>query len=309
MTSDANPLLSDEFRIPFHRIAAEHVEPGIRRALEEAQAEVDAVASDPAPPTWENTIGRLDRRHRAPEQAGRPGQPPRGGGRDAGAARGLQRRAPRDVGVLVPPPAEPAVVGADPGLRRNGRGRRTDRPAPPAPRQDHAGVPQGRSGPAGGEPESASGGAGGARPAPTEVQRERARRHRGVRATGRGREPPRRGAGRRQATGTTEGGGEGAGGVADHPRLPVRGADPQVLRRPRAPPGDPGGVRDALPRGGVRQPAAGGAHPAPARGAGRAAGLRLLPRLQARRPDGPHRGPGDRLRAGHDRPYPAVLGA
>jgi oligopeptidase A len=60
MTSDENPLLSDDFRIPFHRIGAEHVEPGIRRALADAQAEVDAVASDPSLPAWENTIARLD---------------------------------------------------------------------------------------------------------------------------------------------------------------------------------------------------------------------------------------------------------
>jgi oligopeptidase A len=61
MTPDANPLLSEEFRIPFHRIGAEHVEPGIRRALADAQAEVDAVASDRSLPTWERTVERLDR--------------------------------------------------------------------------------------------------------------------------------------------------------------------------------------------------------------------------------------------------------
>jgi len=60
MTSDANPLLSEDFRIPFHRIRAEHVEPGIRRAIADAQAEVDAVAADPSPPTWESSIERLD---------------------------------------------------------------------------------------------------------------------------------------------------------------------------------------------------------------------------------------------------------
>ncbi len=60
MSSAHNPLLSDQFRIPFHRIRAEHVEPGIRRALAEAQAEVDAVAGAVEAPTWENTIARLD---------------------------------------------------------------------------------------------------------------------------------------------------------------------------------------------------------------------------------------------------------
>jgi len=61
MSPADNPLLSDVFRIPFHRIRAEHVEPGIRQALAEAQDEVDAIAADTRPPTWENTIERLDR--------------------------------------------------------------------------------------------------------------------------------------------------------------------------------------------------------------------------------------------------------
>jgi len=55
-----NPLLLDDFRIPFHRIGAEHVEPGIRTALEEAQAEVDAIAGSEGEATWDSTIGRLD---------------------------------------------------------------------------------------------------------------------------------------------------------------------------------------------------------------------------------------------------------
>lgn len=61
MTTDSNPLLGGAFRIPFHLLEARHVEPGIRRALAEAQAEVDAVCDDGAVPTWTNTIGRLDR--------------------------------------------------------------------------------------------------------------------------------------------------------------------------------------------------------------------------------------------------------
>jgi oligopeptidase A len=60
MTSQQNPLLSDAYRIPFHRIRAEHVEPGIRKALAEAQRDIDDLAADAAPPTWENTIGKLD---------------------------------------------------------------------------------------------------------------------------------------------------------------------------------------------------------------------------------------------------------
>jgi oligopeptidase A len=60
MPADPNPLLSDADRIPFHRIGAEHVVPGIRQALEEAQVEVDAVAAGTGTPTWDGTLGRLD---------------------------------------------------------------------------------------------------------------------------------------------------------------------------------------------------------------------------------------------------------
>ena len=60
MTPVSNPLLEGEFRIPFDRIREEHIEPGIRTALDEAQAEVDALAADDAAPTWENTVERLN---------------------------------------------------------------------------------------------------------------------------------------------------------------------------------------------------------------------------------------------------------
>ncbi len=60
MGREENPILQDVARIPFHRIQATHVEPGIRAALEEAASEVEAVAADDAPPTWANTIQRLD---------------------------------------------------------------------------------------------------------------------------------------------------------------------------------------------------------------------------------------------------------
>ena len=60
MTHAPNPLLSDQFRIPFHLITAEHVEPGIRQALEEAQTEIDDLAAQTYTATWQNTIERLD---------------------------------------------------------------------------------------------------------------------------------------------------------------------------------------------------------------------------------------------------------
>ncbi len=60
MPHQINPLLSDQFRIPFHLIRAEHVESGIRQALEEAQAQVDELAGLTGDATWLNTIERLD---------------------------------------------------------------------------------------------------------------------------------------------------------------------------------------------------------------------------------------------------------
>ncbi len=60
MTNESNPLLRRAERIPFHLIDARHVESGVGAALEAAQAEVDAITSEKDPPTWANTIGRLD---------------------------------------------------------------------------------------------------------------------------------------------------------------------------------------------------------------------------------------------------------
>jgi oligopeptidase A len=55
-----NPLLSEDFRIPFDRIRPEHVEPGIREILRVGQERVDALAADPSAPTWANTMEALD---------------------------------------------------------------------------------------------------------------------------------------------------------------------------------------------------------------------------------------------------------
>ncbi len=60
MTHSPNPLLSPQFRIPFHLIEAEHVESGIREALASAQSEIDDLAAQTSTPTWQNTIERLD---------------------------------------------------------------------------------------------------------------------------------------------------------------------------------------------------------------------------------------------------------
>lgn len=57
---DANPLLDRSYRIPFHRIQAEDVEPGVREGLARAQEAVDALVVDQQPRTYANTLGRLD---------------------------------------------------------------------------------------------------------------------------------------------------------------------------------------------------------------------------------------------------------
>jgi oligopeptidase A len=59
-TDLANPLLQDAFRIPFHRIEAQHVVPGVDHLLDEASAAIDTLAENPDPPTWTNTMARLD---------------------------------------------------------------------------------------------------------------------------------------------------------------------------------------------------------------------------------------------------------
>ncbi len=58
--SSTNPLLERDYRIPFHRIRAEHVEPGVREVLATAQARIDALAGEVADRTYENTLAALD---------------------------------------------------------------------------------------------------------------------------------------------------------------------------------------------------------------------------------------------------------
>ena len=58
--AEQNPLLSSSFRIPFHRIRPEHVAPGVRALIGRAEGAVDELAAVEAPPTWANTLGRLD---------------------------------------------------------------------------------------------------------------------------------------------------------------------------------------------------------------------------------------------------------
>lgn len=55
-----NPLLSRAFRIPFKDIRADHVEPGVQAILARAQEKIDALAQDPEPRSYENTVRVLD---------------------------------------------------------------------------------------------------------------------------------------------------------------------------------------------------------------------------------------------------------
>jgi len=58
--NDANPLLSIEFRVPFDRIRAAHVEPAIHELLEQSRTRLAAIASQPAERTFANTMQALD---------------------------------------------------------------------------------------------------------------------------------------------------------------------------------------------------------------------------------------------------------
>ena len=56
-----NPLLQIPLRVPFDRIAADHVEPAITSLLADARAAVAAIVAEPAPRTYANTLDALDR--------------------------------------------------------------------------------------------------------------------------------------------------------------------------------------------------------------------------------------------------------
>jgi oligopeptidase A len=58
--SQPNPLLALEFRIPFDRIRAAHVEPAAAELLRDARARLDAIAALPGERTFENTMRALD---------------------------------------------------------------------------------------------------------------------------------------------------------------------------------------------------------------------------------------------------------
>ena len=54
--TEPNPLLEIQFRIPFDRIRAEHVEPAVAELLRDAREKLEALASDSGARTFENTM-------------------------------------------------------------------------------------------------------------------------------------------------------------------------------------------------------------------------------------------------------------
>jgi peptidyl-dipeptidase Dcp len=46
---------------PFDRVKPEHLQPALEASMQEALAELEAIANDPAPPTFENTIAAMER--------------------------------------------------------------------------------------------------------------------------------------------------------------------------------------------------------------------------------------------------------
>src|SRR2546425_310751 len=57
---ETNPLRTIQFRIPFDRIRAADVEPAVAELVSEARARLDAIAAEPGPRTFDNTMGELD---------------------------------------------------------------------------------------------------------------------------------------------------------------------------------------------------------------------------------------------------------
>jgi len=59
--SPVNPLLTPQFRIPFHQIRAAEVQPAITTLLADARARLEGIAAEPGPRTFDNTMPALDR--------------------------------------------------------------------------------------------------------------------------------------------------------------------------------------------------------------------------------------------------------
>jgi oligopeptidase A len=60
-TETANPLLEEQFPIPFQSIKAEHVQPAVEQLLVGMKARIDAIGSKQTPRTYEGVLAALDR--------------------------------------------------------------------------------------------------------------------------------------------------------------------------------------------------------------------------------------------------------
>jgi oligopeptidase A len=58
--SQNNPLLNLGFNIPFEALLPAHVEPAVAALLERSRRNIEAIENDTSPPTYDNTLGRLD---------------------------------------------------------------------------------------------------------------------------------------------------------------------------------------------------------------------------------------------------------
>ena len=55
---------------PFDKVKVEHFKPALEAAMAEQLADVDKIANDPAPPTFDNTVAALERAGRTLERVG-----------------------------------------------------------------------------------------------------------------------------------------------------------------------------------------------------------------------------------------------
>ena len=61
MSIFSQPFDTPHGLVPFNRITNDMYEPAIDEGIARAQAEIDAIANNPEPPTFENTIVALER--------------------------------------------------------------------------------------------------------------------------------------------------------------------------------------------------------------------------------------------------------
>ncbi|HWB85051.1 MAG TPA: M3 family metallopeptidase [Bryobacteraceae bacterium] len=58
--SDSNPLLHEQFRVPFDKVRAQDVEPAVAELLRQARARLEEIAAAPGERTFDNTMRAID---------------------------------------------------------------------------------------------------------------------------------------------------------------------------------------------------------------------------------------------------------